>query len=187
MSSKKASGRRGTGIKLNIGIIIFAFIFVYFAVRMLMSLSTPSVSITDVEKGYIVENTYYNGIIIRDEELITTKDNGTVYYYLPSGEKAAKDEAIYVLDRTGALASVTENTMKNVDSSIEYGDIREMISSYQSHAKDSRYDEIYSLRFEIENKVNSAITHTVMNSEAIKKAIGKANCITSRAQKSGIV
>ena len=187
MSKEKAGRANGRGFKLNIGIIIFMCILAYFVIRILMSASSRSISITDVEKGYIVENTYYNGVIIRDEELITTNDAGNVYYYLPSGDKAARQQAVYVLDRSGALSSVTEDSMKSVDSTIEYGDIREMMSSYQGHARDSRYDELYSLRFEIENKVNSAITHTVMNSEEIKKAIGQSNCITSRTDKSGIV
>ena len=176
----------GGKLKLNTGIIIFVFIFAYLVIRILISLFDKPVSITSVEKGYIVENSYYNGIIIRDEKVIEAEESGDIYFYLSSGKMAAKQEEIYLIDKKGSLKGIADSGSVLDAASVSYGDLKETISSYQNHS-DSRYDEIYSLRFDLENMVNSSLTNSIMNNEEVRAAIDSSDCETYRSDDIGIV
>lgn len=106
-----ASRNRKRNNYVNIGTLIFLILVIYLGFIIITDLMHPSVNITRVEKGQIINSTSFTGLCVRDEEVVASGGSGYVSFYIPNGEKVAKNGNIYLLSATtpdGVSAQVEE-------------------------------------------------------------------------------
>jgi len=155
---------------INIGIIVFIIIFIYIIINILLFITKDKISVTEVLKGTITEGANYTGIILREEEVIYTEDSGYINYYVESSGKAAKNSNIYLISSDKVISeSVADSTNVNYTSG-DYQEIKELISQYTGNYSDSKYANLYSLKYDVQNKVTEGISK-----EAIDDIAGISN------------
>lgn len=134
---------------INIGIIAFGIMFIYIAIMVYIYMTKDNISIYQITtEGSLASNNEYFGLILRDEHIVTTDKSGYIKYYLPTGEKAGKNDLIYSLDESGevtkALAeeiSYTE-TIKEMDLS----GLKTQITSFAYNFSADDFDMVYDFK-----------------------------------------
>ncbi len=113
--------------------IIICIIAVVFVVHQVYSSAYKPITTVSAEYYTAVEGFSINGIVIREEKIITSDKVGTLHFTLSDGERVAKDGVIANI-YSNAEASVTVNRIEQLTSRI--GDIEEMQSYNDVEAAD---------------------------------------------------
>ena len=166
---------------VNIGMVIFFIILVYLIINVIIALCKDSVSVVEVQNGSIVDNGYYTGIILRSEEVVYSKGSGYINFYVNNGDKVAKDGNVYMLaasDQSGDTAS----DFSGFDSS-DYSDISRIISLYTANYSDSKYSDLYTFKYDLQNQISEALSNH--NITALQNAGEEYESVAS--EKSGII
>ena len=132
--------RDNKAIKIILCMILIVFIGHQIYSSTYKPITTVSAEYYTATKGFQI-----NGIIIRDEEIISNNTSGALHFVLANGERVAKDGIIANI-YSNADASVTVNRIEQLQSRIE--DIEEMQAYNDVEAAD------ISL---INNKVNNSL------------------------------
>ncbi|MGN0271944.1 MAG: HlyD family efflux transporter periplasmic adaptor subunit, partial [Lachnospiraceae bacterium] len=82
MKKNKKVVRYRKPIKINIGIIIFGIILIYIIFNIFSYISRKHISVYEVQQGTIATNHTYRGLILRNEEIITSDGDGYLTYFL---------------------------------------------------------------------------------------------------------
>ena len=102
-------------LKINIGMIVFGIILLYLIFNVFFYLTKKHISVYEVQQGTIATNHVYRGLIVRDEEIVTSASNGYVTYYLQDASKAGVKTPVYSLDTTGTISSQMEEIRESED------------------------------------------------------------------------
>lgn len=113
--------------------IIICIIAVVFVVHQVYSSAYKPITTVSAEYYTTVEGFSINGIVIREEKIITSDKVGTLHFTLSDGERVAKDGVIANI-YSNAEASVTVNRIEQLTSRI--ADIEEMQSYNDVEAAD---------------------------------------------------
>ncbi len=135
-------------------------------------LEKPKVSYQIVKTGTVDNSISLSGIILRNEQVIYSEDEGTIQYVVSEGEKVKKDGLVYVLVDEQQLAQSTK-VQNEVDEQIyQKAEDRKEISYYQDQIYnlnedvktnlemfyDNRYDNtthfVYTLRGQLDQNIN---------------------------------
>lgn len=168
-------------ININIGMIIFIIIFVYMGINIILYFQKDHISVVEVQKGSIVDNGYYTGIILREEELVTVKTSGYINFYIDNGEKVAKNSRLYMINTSGQNDWTTSDFSGLTLS--DYSGIGRIISVYSSNYSDSQYADLYTFKYDLQNEISEAISSH--NIAALQNSGNDYQSITSSV--SGIV
>lgn len=85
-------------INFNIGMLIFVVIAIYVVICVVLYMRSNPVVGYEVKVGSLSVNNVYNGVVIRDEQIITTQDAGYVNYYARESEKVACGDLVYTVE-----------------------------------------------------------------------------------------
>lgn len=172
---------KGKKFNINIGMIVFFIILIYMIINIVIYISKDSYSVVEVQKGKIVDNGYYTGIILRSEEVVTTDTSGSINFYIGNGEKVAKGSNVYML----GTSQQTDSTVSDFSgfSASDYADISRIISVYTSNYSDSMYSDLYTFKYDLQNQISEVISS--YNISALQNNGGNYQSVSS--QKSGIV
>lgn len=125
--------------------IIICIIAVVFVAHQVYSSAYKPITTVSAEYYTAVEGFQINGIVIREEKIITSDKAGTLHFTLSDGERVAKDGVIANI-YSNAEASVTVNRIEQLSSRI--ADIEEMQSYNDVEAADITL---------VNNKINNSL------------------------------
>lgn len=174
-------------LKINIGIIIFGIILLYLMFNVFFYLTKEHISVYEVQQGTIAANHTYRGLIIRQEEIVTSTADGYVTYYLKDGSKAGAKTAVYSLDNTGGISSQMEEEKKS-DTLFNEGDYLELedtVQSYTGSYDSQNFYSIYSFKDEINGKIMEIQNVNALNALGTQTDNGAFQVYT--APKPGVV
>lgn len=132
--------------KFNIAIVILLAILVYMAVCVYSYFSKEHIVSYEVREGVLVGDSRYEAVIIRDEQLITSKAAGYVNYFMAEREKVGVGNLVYTLDESGTVlgylealdagdntldSSAIESFRDTLDDFVQKYDREDMSSLYQ--------------------------------------------------------
>lgn len=128
-------------------VMIFTTFGVWGAIEIKEALTKPKISYQVVKTGTIDNSRSLSGIILRNEQVVYSQDEGNVQYVVSEGEKVKKDGLVYVLVDEEQLAQSTK-TENEVDEQIyQKAEERKDISFYQ--------DQIYDLNEEVKADIEA--------------------------------
>lgn len=175
---------------INIGFIVFLIIFIYVLSVVYIYLTKDHLSIYEVKEGFTADNNIFNGLIIRDEEVVNSDVAGYINYYHRDGDRVAKNTTIYTVDKSkksydligngeNLLTVSNENTM----------DIKKEILNFQKDYNNSNFSTVYNLKYELDNKVlEIANDNSLNNLHTIMKENGTSNSLkVNNSKSSGII
>lgn len=148
--------------RINIGLVVFIVIFVYILSNFISYLTREHVSIFEVEAGGIVDEDVFSGVVLRDEEIVRTAASGYINFYIPDGEKAAKNSNVCVITKAdsadkGSSGQTADNFALTRD---DFSSIREQIIDYNKKYSDSNYSEVTTLDYRLNNILGQIVSRT---------------------------
>ncbi len=153
-------------INFNIGMLIFIVMAIYVLICVILYMRSNPVVGYEVKMGSLSVNNVYNGIVIRDEEVVTTQDAGYVNYYARESEKVACGDLVYTVDGNGKLTEMLqsdtlgENTLSDEDLNQLKGDIVGFVKDFDP----SDFSDVYSFKYELQGTSLKLANLNILNS-----------------------
>lgn len=98
-------------------VITFIIIAVYLLGYLFNFVTRPSVRVESVEMGSISVPATVNGLIIREESVVTSSREGSVVYYYTDKQRVAKGKVICAVEDSAKVEKI-ETEIENIDRSI---------------------------------------------------------------------
>ncbi len=142
-------------ITFNPGVLVFLVIFVYMVIMVVSYFRQTHITPYEVKLGSLAINNTYKGVILRDEEVITSDFSGYINYYARESEKVNAFSMVYTVDSTGKLAEMVndETTDESTISNESLADIRNNISTFAVSFNPAKYIDTYNFKYNIEGTV----------------------------------
>ncbi|MDO5293082.1 MAG: HlyD family efflux transporter periplasmic adaptor subunit [bacterium] len=152
MANQKKVVKFRRPINLNLGVIIFVIMFVYLVIELVKYFSGEQLSVYEVTESQIASDNTYQGLIIRDEKVVTLDKEGYLSYYVSEGKKIGKNSTIYSIDQTGNVYDLLSENEKQEDlTDKDILEIRDCINSYRRTYNGSNYNAVYDYKYSLEN------------------------------------
>lgn len=148
--------------RINIGLIVFIVIFIYILSNFISYLTREHISIFEVEAGGIVDEDVFSGVVLRDEEVVRTAASGYINFYIPDGDKAAKNSNVCVITKADSADKSNSGQSENnfALTRDDFSNIREQIVDYNKKYSDSNYSEIATLDYRLNNILGQIVSRT---------------------------
>ena len=189
-SSKVTKYRKPFSI--NPGVLVFLVIFVYIVIMVVSYFRQTHITPYEVKLGSLAINNTYKGVILRDEEVVTSDFSGYINYYARESEKVNAFAMVYTVDSTGKLAEmIKDDEEKNDDGSISnesMSDIKNNISGFAVDFRPEKFADTYHFKYNIEGTVLKLANTAVLASIDKLRAENYADSIDfGYAPSSGVI
>lgn len=175
---------------INIGVIIFIIILIYTVLNVYLYLSKPQISIYEVSEQPLSQENTVQGVITREEKMITTDRSGYVNYYFREGARVAKDSTIYSIDESKKIYEKLTDTTGGIKfSKMDAASIRKDIAKFKYTYQDSNYSDVYNFRDEISASIRNILdVNLLSNMQEIINSTGlSSNFGVVKASEAGII
>lgn len=132
--------------------MIFGIIFIYLAIQLLIYFNSEQLAVYEVTQNQIADDNTYQGLVLRDETIITSNKTGYINYYVGEGQRVGKNSTVYTVDQTGEMYNLLSTTeQEEALTSDDISEMRKAISTLQTNYTGSNYKEVYSYKYNVEN------------------------------------
>lgn len=188
--SKQGGGNSGShsnvlpykrSVDLNIGMIIFLVILVYVLYSVVRYATARHVVGYAVRTGSISENSIYEGLALRTEEVVTSEFAGNINYYSKEGTRLAAGELAYTIDETGEISSTIseETSTGNLFTSDDYSDIQSEIEAFTEVFKSDEFSSVYSFKESLNTSIQKITNGSILaDLESIGESASIHYCTT---------
>lgn len=134
-------------IPINVGIALFVLVCFYTVFSVFSYMNRKQVKFYEVEKGNIVRENSYTGIILRDEQVMNSPEGGYLNYYIPEGRKAAKNTRVYSIDESGKLKEYLQTHADELNelSKDNEAEIRSTLDAFSRQYSDVSFQSLYDM------------------------------------------
>ncbi|MCR5673287.1 MAG: hypothetical protein K6F87_06185 [Lachnospiraceae bacterium] len=145
--------RKSLGI--NYGVLVFLVIFVYIVIMVVSYFRQTHITPYEVKLGSLAINNTYDGVILRDETVVTSDFSGYINYYARESEKVSAYSMVYTVDSTGKLAEMISDEAEEGSSlsNESLSDIKNSISDFAVDFRPEDYIDTYNFKYNIEGTV----------------------------------
>ncbi len=187
MSEGKKTKRK---IVPNIGMIVFFVIIIYLLGYIMTYLERDKLAIYEVSESDVKDTIEGTGIIIRDEELVTTDSAGYISPYVKEGSRVKVGGTVYTLDTTGKIQEFIQSVASEKDDTDDeekttvINDLQSFMESYD----DDRFSDVYTVKSDVSYDLQ-AYTDTIMaqNTDAFNEKYGDGSYTEQTSDQAGIV
>lgn len=149
---------------INVGMLIFLVILIYVLYSIVRYATAKQVVAYTVRSGSISENSVYEGIAIREEQVITSAYAGNINYYSKEGTRLAAGKLVYTIDETGEISSKIDETSSTgaLFTNDDYSDIRSDIEEFNESFRASEFSTIYSFKESLDNSIQKITNSSIL-------------------------
>ena len=142
-------------ISINPGVLVFLVIFVYIVIMVVSYFRQTHIVPYEVKLGSLAINNTYDGVILRDEKVITSDFSGYINYYARESEKVSAFAMVYTVDSTGKLSEMIngDDAEGSSLSNESLSDIKTSISNFAVDFHPEKYIDTYTFKNNIEGTV----------------------------------
>ncbi len=156
---------------IYIGLIAFLLISFYLIGKVYIFLTKQPIAIEEVPYGSIKLEKIYNGVVIRDEQIINSTVDGKVQYYFSEGEKVKKnaivcgikdtknsdiledkkaqyENEIINMQKSRDNISLVKDDVARIDENID-----KISSNYITNKLDSKLNNLYNFKNQLNNEI----------------------------------
>ncbi len=146
-------------------------------------LEKPKVSYQIVKTGTIDNSKSMSGIILRNEQVIYSEDEGNIQYVVSEGEKVKKDGLVYVLVDEQQLTQSTKKQNEVDEQIYQKAEDRKEISYYQDQIYKLNEDVKTNLEMFYDNRFENTTHFVYTLREQLEQNINKRTAIYTQEQK----
>ena len=174
-------------LNINIGIIIFAVMFLYILICVILFFTKGNVKRYEVRSGSLSISNVYEGIILREETIVSANSSGYINYFAREGEHVASGDLIYSLDQTGKMAEILQNdTDEILLSGNDLGELRNDFMQFSHNYKDEQFGQVYDFSYDVSGTVLKLSNYNMLNNLQRADVTG-SSVQFSYAPRSGVV
>lgn len=178
-------------VNLNIGMVIFAVILIYVVICIVTYLQTGHIVRYEVQKGSLATNSIYTGIVLRDEQTVSTSAAGYVNFYASEGTRVASGDLVYIVDETGRVSEELAS-MSAEDNTLSDSELREFRSEIVNFCRGydrTAFSTVYEFKTTLSNTVQKLANENMLaNIESLDSAGSLSSVLTyCYASDTGIV
>ena len=134
----------------RIFIILLLLFLVYIIILFAQMLNRGEVASYQVRSGSLAIQNKFRGIVLRQEETVSSKDTGYIVYFAREGEHLGVGDLVYAIDETGSLNEMSssaagESSLSDEELSELRSDIIRFSASFRPDSFYKTYDFLYSL------------------------------------------
>lgn len=148
---------------INIGIVIFLILFIYIAINTYIFFTKEHISIYEVQEGFNVEDSRITGLILRDEQLVSTSKAGYVYYFQKEGARVAKNTSVYSVDDSTQIMDIIINDEDIITFTEDnYKQLQYKIKKFHNVYSDYNFSYIYDFKADVESTMFDILNQTMI-------------------------
>ncbi|MBR6095042.1 MAG: hypothetical protein IKP92_08495 [Lachnospiraceae bacterium] len=153
-------------LNFNIGMVIFVVIGAYILYCLVAYLRSNPVAGYEVKIGSLTSPATYEGLIIRNEEVINSPNAGYVNYYAREGEKMACGDLVYSVDGSGELAELLKSAGDGANSMSDedFHQIRDEIVTFAKDFNNRKFYPVYDFKYNLQGTTLKLSNLNVLNS-----------------------
>lgn len=191
-----AQGNRGKirqyrrPLNINLGMIIFCVIFVYIIICVFLYFTSRHIVRYEVKTGSLSVNNVYQGIAVRNEEIVTSPYSGYVNYYAREGGRVAVGDLVYTVDETGQLAEIAaeEELGENSLTDTDLGELKTEILGFTNTFSPQNFRQVYDFKYSVQGTVLKLANYNILeNIDAINNNSSTDLVNFCQASETGIV
>lgn len=150
--------------ELNIGVIIFAVMFIYIVICVIMFFAKGHVGRYEVRSGSLSVANTYNGIILREETVISSNSAGYVNYFAREGEHVACGDLIYTVDQSGRISEILQDDSSEILlSGNDLNELRVDFVQFAHNYKDESFGQTYDFSYDMQGTVLKLSNYNMLN------------------------
>lgn len=175
-------------LNINIGVIIFAVMFLYILICVILYFTKSHVNRYEVRSGSLSVSNVYEGIILREEKVVSANSSGYVNYFAREGEHVANGDLVYTVDRSGRINELLQDDEGEV--LLSGNDLNELQSDFIQFAhsyQDEDFDQTYDFSYDMQGTVLKLSNYNMLNSLQSAGVSSDGSVNFCYAPKSGIV
>ncbi len=141
--------------KLNTGIFVM-MIFLFYVIFLIIDLfKKDTVSSYEVHEGSLAQSNIYEGVILRDEEIIYSPLSGYIDYFAREGEHTGNGDVVFAVDESGTINQLigADNGGDNSLSNEDLSEIRTELVNFQAGFDDTEFYKVYDFEYDLEGLV----------------------------------
>lgn len=177
-------------LNINIGMIIFIVLAAYVAICVVLYFRSNPIVGYEVKSGSLSVSNVYNGIVIREEQVVNTQDAGYINYYARESEKVACGDLVYTVDGSGKLTEMLQSDTLG-ENTLTDSDLNEIKGDIVGFAKDfnpDRFNDVYSFKYNLQGTSLKLANLNILNSiDTIQGGTLGASVKLCNASRSGYV
>lgn len=139
--------------EINISIIVFLFILIYIIISVIRYFMNDHLSIYEVKEGATSDNNIYTGLIIRDEEVITSNSAGYITYYYRDGDRVAKNSPVFSVTDDASSAIYLGDSISYEFSNEDIDQIYDEVLKFQKNYQNNEFSKVYDFKYQLENTI----------------------------------
>ena len=141
-------------LNLNIGVVIFAVMFLYIVICIILFFTKSHVKRYEVRSGSLSIANVYEGVILREETIVSANASGYVNYFAREGEHVANGDLVYSLDQTGHMAEMLQNDdSEMLLSGNDLTELRSDFVQFSHNYSDDDFGLVYDFSYDVEGTV----------------------------------
>ena len=160
-------------IKINAATCVIAAILLYVIICFFKVVNKEPITTYTVSKSNINNNLTFEGLIIRNEEVLNANKAGYVCYYIRDGEKVKKNSTVCTIDESGQVYNTISDSENYTDLlKDDYKDVRSLITLYKISYDNNTFYNAYNFENNVNNKVLELTNEMMMQQINDQKASG---------------
>ena len=167
MASRKKLFRKIKKIfRPSIGRLLFFITLAYFVFTFYSYNTRATVSYYEVEEGSLVKEHNYQGLILRNEQIVDSEANGYIYFFVADGRKAAKGSPVYSIDEGGRLMEYINNNSDRLAqlNSAKIAAIRAEILNYSRSFSPDNFRALYNIKNTLDAHITEYASMNIFSS-----------------------
>ncbi len=172
----------------SIGFIIIGVMCIYMMYHLYTYITADNITVYEVSQGSISSNLEYNGLAIREEQIVYADNSGDLLYLAENFGKVGVKTSVYALDTSGEIMSSIKSSSESSSITLDaddYTKLQTTVSNYILDYDPLNFQKTYSFKNDLESQVAQLYTVSAMESmgDALDSAIaaGSFNIYTSAA------
>lgn len=151
-------------LNINIGVIIFAVMFIYIVICVIMFFTKDHVNRYEVRSGSLSISNVYDGIILREETVVSANSSGYVNYFAREGEHVAKGDLVYAVDQSGRISEILQDDSSEILlSGNDLGELKTDFVQFAHSYRDEDFGQTYDFSYDMQGTVLKLSNYNMLN------------------------
>ncbi len=139
----------------NIGTLLFGIVFIYMIICVFMYLTETHIESYEVSLGSITGNYRFHALSIREEQIVSASQSGSVRYYVREGAKTASGSTVCSLNESGSDEITTYSDFEL--SSDEAVRLQNTLASFTINFDSNAFQSAYDLKSNVQTMISEII------------------------------
>ena len=176
--------------KWNRRIVFILLVFLGYLIYLVVQLfNRKDISSYQVRAGSLAINNVYEGVVLREEQVVSGNDSGYITYFAREGEHIGVGDLVYAIDETGALNEMA--SAPTGESSLSEEDLRDLrvdIIHFSNSFSEKEFHSAYDFLYDLDGSLLKLANTNVLNNIDTLGGVYSSDLVKlSKAQKPGYV